>query len=240
MSLVEAMGRVEQLRSLVGVMTPPPAAQPPAPAAGSSTDFARTLSGATTAPPAGAAALSIPAGAVPAGTTYVAVPLSALQSGGLGITGTPAPTTPAGATGTDPWTEGVPSELVPLIEQAAAANNLDPALVAAVARAESGFRVDAGSPAGARGLMQLMPSTAAGLGVTDILDPAQNLNAGARYLRMQLDRFGDTRLALAAYNAGPGAVSRYGGIPPYEETRTYVTRVMDHYDRSRGVATPAG
>ena len=94
--------------------------------------------------------------------------------------------------------------------------------------------VDAGSGAGARGLMQLMPSTASGLGVTDILDPAQNLDAGSRYLKQQVDRFGDLRLALAAYNAGPGAVTRYGGVPPYTETQNYVTRVLGLYDQYRG------
>jgi soluble lytic murein transglycosylase-like protein len=131
----------------------------------------------------------------------------------------------------------VPADLRPLIARAAGAAGVDPALVAAVARAESGFRADAGSPAGAQGLMQLMPSTAAGLGVTDVHDPAQSLNGGARYLRQQLDRFGgDVRLALAAYNAGPGAVTRYGGVPPYEETQTYVTRVMGYYDQYRGTA----
>lgn len=134
----------------------------------------------------------------------------------------------------------VPADLEPLIRSAAAQAGVDPALVAAVAKAESGFRTDAGSPAGARGLMQLMPSTAVGLGVTDILDPAQNLNAGARYLRQQLDRFGgDTQLALAAYNAGPGAVSRFGGIPPYQETQTYVARVMDNYSAYRGTFAAA-
>jgi soluble lytic murein transglycosylase-like protein len=115
---------------------------------------------------------------------------------------------------------------------------MDPALVAAVARAESGFNPAAVSPAGAQGLMQLMPSTARGLGVTDPFDPAQNLDGGARYLRAQLDRFGDPALALAAYNAGPGAVSRAGGIPPYAETQTYVQRVLGYYQsfRAQGLA----
>jgi soluble lytic murein transglycosylase-like protein len=132
----------------------------------------------------------------------------------------------------------IPPDLLPLVRQAAQANGMDPALVAAVARAESGFNPAAVSPAGAQGLMQLMPSTARGLGVTDPFDPAQNLDGGARYLRAQLDRFGDPALALAAYNAGPGAVSRAGGIPPYAETQTYVQRVLGYYQsfRAQGLA----
>ena len=83
--------------------------------------------------------------------------------------------------------------------------------------------------------MQLMPSTAAGLGVTNLKDPEQSLNGGARYLRQMLDQFGgDTVKALAAYNAGPGAVTRYGGVPPYSETTAYVPKVMEYYAQYRG------
>jgi soluble lytic murein transglycosylase-like protein len=144
---------------------------------------------------------------------------------------------PAAPTGTiDPGT--VPADILPLIQQAAQANGLDPAFVAAVARAESGFNPAAGSPAGAQGLMQLMPGTARGLGVTDPWDAAQSANGGAKYLRAQLDRFGDPQLALAAYNAGPGAVTKHGGIPPYAETQTYVQRVMGYYEafKAQGLA----
>ncbi|MGF1662399.1 MAG: transglycosylase SLT domain-containing protein [Kineosporiaceae bacterium] len=102
-------------------------------------------------------------------------------------------------------------------------------VLAAVARAESGFDPDAVSRAGAVGLMQLMPGTAAELGV-DPRDPVAAVDGAARYLRTQLDSFGDLRLALAAYNAGPGAVRRHGGVPPYDETRTYVARVLAAMD----------
>jgi soluble lytic murein transglycosylase-like protein len=113
------------------------------------------------------------------------------------------------------------------IREAAAAYSLPPELIRSVIRAESGFRADAISPAGAQGLMQLMPATAAELGVSDPFDVRQNIDGGARYLRRMLDRFdGDLRLALSAYNAGPGAVERYAGRVPFAETRNYVERVL--------------
>jgi soluble lytic murein transglycosylase-like protein len=136
------------------------------------------------------------------------------------------------ATATSPagdWTHRLPAEARPHLDAltaAAESAGVDPKLVAAVAWTESGFRGDAVSGAGAQGLMQLMPATAAGLGV-DPRDPRQNLEGGARYLAEQLDRFGRVDLALAAYNAGPGAVARHGGIPPYPETRAYVDRVLE-------------
>lgn len=113
------------------------------------------------------------------------------------------------------------------ITAAAKANGVDPALLAGLVKQESGFNPNAGSGAGAKGLTQLMPGTAAGLGVTNILDPVQNLNGGAKYLKQQLDAFGgDVTKALAAYNAGPGAVQRFGGVPPYSETQNYVRIVQ--------------
>ena len=111
-----------------------------------------------------------------------------------------------------------------LFEQAGSQYGVDPSLLAAVASQESGFNAQATSPAGALGLMQFMPSTAAGLGV-DPLDPASSVDGAARYLSGLTSRFGSTPLALAAYNAGPGTVSRYGGIPPYAETQNYVRAV---------------
>lgn len=111
-----------------------------------------------------------------------------------------------------------------LFTQAGARHGVSPALLAAVAKTESNFASTAVSPAGARGLMQFMPATAAGLGV-DPADPASAIDGAARYLRSLTDRFGSTDLALAAYNAGPGTVSRHGGIPPYPETQDYVRKV---------------
>jgi len=111
---------------------------------------------------------------------------------------------------------------------------LDCNLVKAMILAESGFNPQAVSPKGAMGLMQLMPDTSRDLGVLNPFDPRQNIDGGARYLRMMLDLFGnDTALALAAYNAGPEAVTKQGGIPPFDETQIYVKTVMDFYDRYR-------
>lgn len=112
-----------------------------------------------------------------------------------------------------------------LFDAAGARHGVSPALLASVAKAESGLNPRAVSRAGAQGLMQLMPGTAKSLGV-DAFDPAQAVDGAARLLKSHLDAFGSTELALAAYNAGPGAVKRYGGVPPYSETQTYVRRVL--------------
>lgn len=120
-----------------------------------------------------------------------------------------------------------PAELEPLIAAAAERYDIDPVVIKAVISAESGFHSHAVSRVGAQGLMQLMPGTARALGV-DPGDPAQNIDGGTRYLRQQLDKFGSLELALAAYNAGPGSVVRYGGIPPYAETQHYVRRVLEN------------
>ena len=125
-----------------------------------------------------------------------------------------------------------PAQIDALVQQNAATWQVDPALIKAVIANESGFNANARSSVGAQGLMQLMPETAAGLGVRDAYDPAQNVAGGARYLRGLLDRFGgDKRLAIAAYNAGPGAVAKYGDVPPYAETRNYVQNVLASFDK---------
>ncbi|HEY3083490.1 MAG TPA: lytic transglycosylase domain-containing protein [Chloroflexota bacterium] len=128
--------------------------------------------------------------------------------------------TPVDAADVGPWAA--------LINRSAGRHGVDPTLVAAVARAESGLDPRAVSRAGAKGLMQLMDGTARGLGVKDSFDPAQNVEGGTRFLSDMLDRFGSPELALAAYNAGPNAVLKHGGVPPFKETQTYVRRVLDY------------
>lgn len=121
------------------------------------------------------------------------------------------------------------------VDRIAAQHRLEPALLHAVISAESSYNPWAVSPKGAMGLMQLMPGTAERFGVRNPYDPVSNMYGGARYLRWLLDQFNDTRLAVAAYNAGEGAVQKYGNqIPPYRETQTYVVRVLDFYQRYKG------
>ncbi len=120
-----------------------------------------------------------------------------------------------------------------LIDFYAQRHGVDAKLVRAVVKAESSFNPRSVSSAGAMGLMQLMPDTARSLGVTDPFDPAQNLDGGVRYLKGLMERFGDLRLALAAYNAGPNAVRRSGGVPPFTETQNYVERVMRYLEEEK-------
>lgn len=139
------------------------------------------------------------------------------------------------STGTLPVSDsGDASPYEALLEQAAARNGLSTGLLKAVVRAESGFNPNAVSRTGAQGLMQLMPGTARALGVTNALDPAQNIEGGARYLRHLMDKFNDPTLAIAAYNAGPGSVERYGGVPPFTETQNYVREVQGYWQGSTG------
>ena len=186
-----------------------------APAAPPKTGFAATLAGATAPSP---------------GTAAAAVAASPLGLAGTGAVGA-VKAVPGSVTGV-PFADE--------INAAAARHKLDPALLAGLIRQESNFNPNAVSPAGATGLTQLMPGTAAGLGVKDSTDPVQAIEGGARYLRQQLDRFGnDPTRALAAYNAGPGAVLRHGGVPPYAETQAYVRKVQEFAAEYRRNAVPS-
>lgn len=150
------------------------------------------------------------------------------SNAGLAPTRTVAPTPPTSG--------GIGS----LVAQHAKAQGLKESLVNAVISCESDFDPQAVSKAGACGLMQLMPATAADMGVSKIFDPSQNIGGGTRYLRLMLDEFnGNLRYALAGYNAGPEAVKKYKGIPPYKETQNYVQKVLKKYgEYERGAAVP--
>ena len=123
-----------------------------------------------------------------------------------------------------------PAQISGLVNQASVENGVPPGLVRAVLMAESAGNPSAVSIAGAQGLMQLMPGTSANCGIVNAFDPTENVQCGSAYLRELLNRYhGDAVLAVAAYNAGPGAVDRYHGVPPYAETRAYVARVISAY-----------
>ncbi len=179
--------------------------------------------GSTYAPSAGA-----PAG----GASFAA----ALQAAGAGYAGAATASAGAGAAGSSSY-DG-------LIQAAAARNGLDPAVLHGLIQQESGFDPSAQSSAGAAGLTQLMPGTASSLGVANPLDPAESIEGGARYLAQMMTRFGgNTADALAAYNAGPGAVERYGGVPPYAETQSYVQKVLGYaeaYGRANSAPPATG
>jgi soluble lytic murein transglycosylase-like protein len=126
-----------------------------------------------------------------------------------------------------------------IVQAAAREHDVDPLLVHSIIRVESGYNPFAVSPKGAEGLMQLVPETARRFGVKDVFDAEQNIRGGVRYFRYLQKRFQDERLALAAYNAGEGAVERYRWIPPYPETRSYVSLVGKTYDEARRAAQQA-
>ncbi|MBS1706824.1 MAG: lytic transglycosylase domain-containing protein [Armatimonadetes bacterium] len=130
--------------------------------------------------------------------------------------------------------EAAPAAIKLKIQEAAARYGLDPALFEALIGTESDFRPDLVSNKGAQGLAQLMPETARSLGVRDPFNPDQNLDGGAKYLAQMMRQFNNNpELALAAYNAGPGAVTRYNGIPPFAETRNYVRKVMARFNAGK-------
>ena len=121
------------------------------------------------------------------------------------------------------------AEILRIAKHFSRAYGMDERLIQAVIEVESGYDVNAVSSAGAEGLMQIMPGTQRDLGVTQPFDPEENIEAGVRYLQNMIERFGTVELGLAAYNAGPNNVERYGGIPPFEETRNYVQKVMSRF-----------
>lgn len=169
-------------------------------------------------------------------TLAVAAPASAQdvdwRRAGGGLFGTPV-VEPAVADALDgatvPRLASLNQPFQDAIDAAAVAHGLDPKLLHALVITESAYRADARSPVGAGGLTQLMPGTALELGVRDRFDPVENLRGGADYLARQILRFGDLRLALAAYNSGPGRVARLGRIPDIAETQAYVASVVDCY-----------
>lgn len=170
------------------------------------TDFASALQAATTADDSAASGASNVAG-------YPGLTYDAANGAGAG---------------------GEAGNYEPLIEQAAARNGVDPAVLHGLIEQESGFDPSATSSAGASGLTQLMPGTASSLGVANPLNPAESIEGGARYLGQLMTQFGgNTEDALAAYNAGPGAVEQYGGIPPYAETQSYVSKVLGNAEAYR-------
>jgi soluble lytic murein transglycosylase-like protein len=234
---VAAAERVRQLQTLLAEVERGPASA----AASSAPTFASMLAASSTpayasasstlacasasSAPACASASSAPALASTSSAPAFASALDAVQAQA------PGAAMSAGST---------PAAYAPLVQQAAARYGIDPALLAGLIQQESGFDSSARSSAGALGLTQLMPSTAASLGVAEPLDPAQSIEGGARYLAQLLAQFGGNAAdALAAYNAGPGAVQRYGGVPPYPETQQYVAKVLGYAAsfRQAGVAS---
>ena len=162
--------------------------------------------------------------------------ISAAQIARIEIVAEPLPTPPP----IQPIAPLTQADVATLLSSAGAAHNIDAELLASVVHTESAGHAQAVSPKGARGLMQLMPGTAREMGVTDAGRADQNINGGTAYLDALLHRYKDNlSLALAAYNAGPGAVDRYHGIPPFRETRAYVARVIRDFNRRKRASLAA-
>lgn len=216
--LAAAQARVVAIQARLAELAPPAAP----PAAG----FALPTAGTAGAPstPSAAGPAAAPAAIATLGGAAVAAPAVVADPRGPATTPDAAALAARLPAAGAPWAQ-------PIVDAATAAG-VDPALLASLVQHESGFDPQARSHAGAIGLGQLMPATAAGLGV-DPHDPAQNLAGSARYLREQLDRFGTAELALAAYNAGPSRVAQAGGVPAITETRTYVTKVLSTWEQLR-------
>lgn len=236
---IAATQRVQQLQTLIAQ----------ARQGGSTASFAAALDAASGAPSAGqgatatastaptastaTASIGIPTASTPAPATYAPAGYAPATAGASMPPASGATTPPAGSSTSTPY-DGA-------IAQAAARYNLDPAILHGLIQQESGFDPNSRSSAGALGLTQLMPGTASSMGVANPLDPVQSIEGGARYLSQMMSQFGgDTEKALAAYNAGPGAVSRYGGVPPYAETRDYVNKVLGYADTYRQSLASAG
>jgi soluble lytic murein transglycosylase-like protein len=218
MSIDAAVARVAQLEAMLGL----------SPAGAPVSTPATTGTSSTSSPTSFAAQLASVAGS----------PTSAATSD-PSLTSSPAATTGASGAAGASGTPGASTPFATEIDAAAKKYGVDSALLRGLIRQESNFNPNAGSPAGARGLTQLMPGTAAALGVNPAI-PAQAIEGGAKYLRQQLDKFGgDPAKALAAYNAGPGAVQRYGGVPPFAETQNYVRKVLAYAAEYRKEAPAA-
>lgn len=172
----------------------------------------------------------------PAAAGNAVSPEPADRAKGAGVTQTAAPSSENTPPRRNSGAEG--QGVYGLIRDAAAEHSIDPNLLAAIIKTESNFNPTAISSKGAMGLMQLMPSTAAAFGARDPFNPEENISAGVRYLKYLMENYpGQLHLSLAAYNAGPGAVDRYKGIPPYRETRDYVRRISSLY-RSGDLGVP--
>jgi hypothetical protein len=166
------------------------------------------------------------------GDGYFEIPSEQIE--GFEQAASTTPLTPAPASAPETAASGMPparDSITNLITSAALRHRIDPDFVSSVVKAESGYNPKAISPKGAQGLMQLMPRTAASLGVENAFDPAANVEGGTKYLRQLLDQYsGDAVKALAAYNAGPQRVEQFGGVPPYRETRSYITRIIADFN----------